>query len=68
MELNHPDKYWNAIKMNLAGRIRVLRIDLFGVNGAPLLAERLEVPVWTWLEYEDGSDHPGRRPSCDSSR
>ena len=60
MELNHPDKNWNAIKVKLAGRIRMVRIDLFGVNGAPLLAERLEVPVWTWLGYEDGSTIPAQ--------
>ncbi len=60
MESNHPDQHWQVIKVNLAGRIKTVRIDLFGVHGGPLLAQRLKVPFRTWLEYEEGLTIPAQ--------
>ena len=60
MNTNLPDKNWQAIKLNLAGRIKAVRIDLFGVHGGPLLAQRLKVPFRTWSEYEEGLTIPAQ--------
>ena len=60
MNSNLPDKNWQVIKLKLAGRIKAVRIDLFGVHGGPLLAKRLKVPFRTWLEYEDGLTIPAQ--------
>ena len=60
MNLNHSDKNWQLIKLKLAERIKVVRIDLFGLNGGPLLAQELKIPFWTWLEYEEGSTIPAQ--------
>ena len=60
MEMDQPDKNWQVIKLNLAGRIKVVRIDLFGVHGGPLLAQRLKVPFRTWMEYEEGLTIPAQ--------
>ena len=40
--------------MVLAGRLRELRIELFGEHGAPELARWLSLPTRTWLNYESG--------------
>ncbi len=60
MNLNHPDKNWQVIKINLAGRIKLVRIDLFGQHGGPLLANQMDVPFRTWLEYEGGLTIPAQ--------
>ncbi len=38
----------------LALRVREVRRKLYGERGAPLLAEDLELPARTWLNYESG--------------
>jgi hypothetical protein len=38
----------------LAARIREVRRELYGERGAPMLAEDLELPTRTWLNYESG--------------
>ena len=58
MKTNRVDRDWQVIKLKLAGRIREVRIDLFGIHGGPLLAQRLKVPFWNWLEYEAGLTIP----------
>jgi hypothetical protein len=49
---------WHALKMGLAHRIREIRIDLYGINGGPLLAEALEIPFRTLYNYESGCTIP----------
>ena len=60
MEFNQPDKNWQLIKLKLAGRIKTVRVDLFGIHGGPLLARELKVPFRTWREYEDGLTIPAQ--------
>ena len=60
MDSKPPDRNWQIIKLNLAGRIKAVRIDLYGVHGGPLLAERLKVPFRTWVEYEEGLTIPAQ--------
>ena len=60
MDSNHSDRNWQLIKLNLAGRIKTVRIDLFGDNGGPLLADLLNVKVRTWVEYEEGLTIPAQ--------
>ena len=43
----------------LARRIREIRHDLYGENGTPGLAEALNLPARTWLNYEQGVTMPG---------
>jgi hypothetical protein len=38
----------------LAGRIRDIRHELYGENGATMLAHALHLPTRTWLNYEAG--------------
>jgi hypothetical protein len=42
------------ICVDLAKRVRETREDLYGVAGAPRLAEQLGLPTRTWLNYEAG--------------
>jgi hypothetical protein len=56
MSFQHPD--WQAIKYDLARRIRVIRTELYGEHGGPLLAEALELPFRTWHNYEEGHTIP----------
>jgi hypothetical protein len=44
----------NNRSLDLALRVREIRHDMFGENGGPLLAERLRLPLQTWLEFEGG--------------
>jgi hypothetical protein len=43
----------------LAGRLRELRLELYGVHGGPVLAEALGLPARTWAHYESGVTIPG---------
>jgi hypothetical protein len=38
----------------LAGRLREVRLEMYGEHGGPLLAETLELPARTWAHYESG--------------
>ncbi len=50
--------HWQSIKLDLASRVRTVRIQLFGNLGGPLLAEQLGVPFRTWINYEEGCTIP----------
>ncbi len=58
MERPIPNSDWLGIKNNLARRIREVRLELYGENGGPLLAESLKVPFRTWMNYENGCTIP----------
>ncbi len=58
MDRSIPNSDWLGIKNNLARRIREVRLELYGEHGGPLLAEALEVPFRTWLNYENGCTIP----------
>ncbi len=60
MNWNQPDKDWQVIKLNLAERIKLVRIDLFGLHGGPLLAQQLKIPFRTWVDYEEGATIPAQ--------
>jgi DNA-binding transcriptional regulator YiaG len=47
-ELNH----WN--QMGFAERLREIREELYGEHGSQFLADALEIPLRTWLNYESG--------------
>ena len=49
---------WQAIKIDLARRVRETRCALYGELGGPLLAEKLRVPFRTWHYYETGCTIP----------
>ena len=56
MPIPNPD--WPTVKSDLARRIREIRQELFGEHGGPLLAEALQIPFRTWLNYENGYTIP----------
>jgi hypothetical protein len=43
----------------LAGRLRAVRLDLYGEHGGPLLAEALGIPTRSWVLVESGVAPPG---------
>ena len=43
----------------LAGRLRAVRLDLYGEHGGPLLAEALGIPTRSWALFESGVAPPG---------
>jgi transcriptional regulator with XRE-family HTH domain len=43
----------------LAERLREVRLDLYGDDGGPLLADALGIPAQTWANYESGVTIPG---------
>jgi hypothetical protein len=45
-------------KLELAGRLATLRLELFGERGGPEMARRLGIPVRTWYNYEGGVTVP----------
>ena len=51
---------WQAIKLDLAYRVRVIREELFGEHGGPLLAEEVGVPFRAWVNYEEGCTIPAQ--------
>ncbi len=51
-----PD--WQAIKFDLARRVREIRQELYGDHGGPLLAKALQIPFRTWHDYEGGGTIP----------
>ena len=42
----------------LTQRVREIRKELFGEHGAPLLADKLGIPLRTWIHYETGCTIP----------
>jgi hypothetical protein len=58
MEKSYQHSDWQALKSDLARRIREVRQELYGEHGGPLLAEALELPFRTWHNYEAGCTIP----------
>jgi hypothetical protein len=42
----------------LCRRLRQVRMELYGENGGPMLAEALRLPFRTWINYELGVTVP----------
>ena len=42
----------------LCRRLRQVRVELYGENGGPMLAEALNLPFRTWVNYESGITVP----------
>ncbi|HWE40016.1 MAG TPA: hypothetical protein VG406_25925 [Isosphaeraceae bacterium] len=49
---------YEALASGLSGRLRRLRRELFGTNGAPLLASQVGVSTREWLDFESGESLP----------
>lgn len=47
------------LNLTLARRVRQIRLERFGPNGIPTLAEALGIPEQTWSNYESGVALPG---------
>ena len=60
MEISPSQSNWQSIKLDLASRVRMIREELFGQNGGPLLADEIGVPFRTWMNYEDGCTIPAQ--------
>jgi hypothetical protein len=45
-------------RVGLAGRVHEVREDLYGEYGAQFLADALELPLRTWVNYERGVTIP----------
>ena len=58
MEKSTQHSDWQAIKQDLARRIREVREDLYGEHGGPMLAQALGLPFRTWHNYEEGCTIP----------
>jgi hypothetical protein len=43
----------------LSRRLRQVRVELYGENGGPMLAEAMRLPFRTWMNYESGVTVPG---------
>jgi hypothetical protein len=59
METSPQQSRWHTIKMDLAQRVRIVREEMYGENGGPLLAQELGIPFRTWMNYENGCTIPG---------
>ncbi len=46
-------------KAAIAGRLRLIRSEIFGEHGGPELADQLGLPFRTWFNYEAGVTMPG---------
>jgi hypothetical protein len=46
------------IQAGVAERLREIREDLYGEHGGQSLANALEIPLQTWLNYESGVTAP----------
>jgi hypothetical protein len=60
MEKHFRQQNWQAIKADLARRVREIREELYGEHGGPLLAEALQIPFRTWHNYEAGCTIPAQ--------
>jgi hypothetical protein len=49
---------YQEIRLDIAKRLRMIRLELFGEHGGPMLAEALGLPFRTWLNYERGITIP----------
>jgi hypothetical protein len=41
-------------RLELAQRVRAVRVEVYGEHGAAFLAKQLNLPVRTWLNFETG--------------
>jgi hypothetical protein len=48
----------NRHRAELAQRLREVRADMYGEYGSQFLADALEIPLQTWLNYESGVGMP----------
>ncbi len=48
----------HVLKMDLANRVREIRIAMYGNHGGSMLAEALGIPFRTWHNYESGCTIP----------
>ncbi len=46
-------------KAAIAGRLRLIRSEIFGEHGGPEFADQLGLPFRTWFNYETGVTLPG---------
>jgi hypothetical protein len=60
METSPQQSRWHAIKLELARRVRVIREEMYGEHGGPLLAEEIGIPFRTWMNYEEGCTIPAQ--------
>ncbi len=51
---------WQALRFDLAHRVRQIRVELYGEHGGPLLAQALRIPFRTWHHYEGGRAIPAQ--------
>ena len=58
METSPQQSPWQMIKIDLAQRVRMIREELYGANGGPLLAREMGIPFRTWMNYEVGCTIP----------
>lgn len=62
MSVHEPSERsdWPILKLELARRIRLIREEIYGEHGGPLLAESLRIPYRTWFNYESGCTVPAQ--------
>ena len=48
------DEFNGQNRLDLADRLREVREDFYGEHGAQFIADALEIPLQTWLNYESG--------------
>jgi len=53
-----PERDWQAIKADVAARLREIRVALYGEHGGPLLAQALGIPFGKLHQYESGHTIP----------
>jgi hypothetical protein len=58
MEKPLPESDWKALKSDIAGRVREVRVALYGENGGPVLAKAVAIPFRTLHNYESGCTIP----------
>lgn len=54
------DKLKHQQQLDLADRLREIREDLYGEFGGQSLADALEIPLQSWLNYESGVVVPAK--------
>jgi hypothetical protein len=47
-------------RREIARRVREIRVDLYGEQGAPFLATAIHLPTPTWLNFEAGCTIPAQ--------
>jgi hypothetical protein len=52
---------WLSVRQDLAGRVRAVRQELYGVHGGPWLARRMGTPFRSWLGFESGQEIPAEQ-------